>query len=121
MTTTTTFPTDSTSVPSIGRRSRGAAAGVALGVALGWFASAALTDDPAATAEPTAAVVDVVPSPLVMSPDAMARWAEADALVVSPLVMSPDAMARRAEADAARQARVDHAACERLSQGLADC
>lgn len=122
MTTITTIPTHPTSVSSTSRFLK-SAAGVAVGATLGWFAASAFDGNPPATAEPAAAVADVVPSPLVMSPDALTRWAESDAARSSgdQLVMSPDAMTHWAEADAARQQRENHAACERLSQGLADC
>lgn len=123
MTTITTTPARSTNAPSTGRPLLTAITGVAVGVAIGWFAASAVDDDPAA-AVAAATVAEVVPSPLVMSPDAMTRWAETGAIdVVAPsaLVMSPDAMTRWAAADATHQQLLDRAACERLSQGLAGC
>lgn len=88
-TSTTATPTDPTFAPEAGfvpspvRRVAKPLAGLVVGVAIGWFAGSAAADSsPAVTDVPVApaAVVEapVTPEGHSVSPDAAARWAEAE-------------------------------------------
>jgi hypothetical protein len=115
--TTITVPSDTTAEPTTRRRARLGL--IVAGLAITGLAACG-SDDSVTTREPAAAVSDAVRP--AMSPDALARWAEGQA---NASTMSPDAAERWAQAEHVEalehQARVDEAACQRLSQGLASC
>lgn len=113
--TSITIPSDTTDTPETNKRRRVRRALLIAGLTMTGLAACGTatqvdTQDPAAVVER--------PARPAMSPDALERWATP---ATSGVVVSADAAERAALSEAERQATIDQAACERLSQGQGSC
>jgi hypothetical protein len=113
--TTITIPSDTTDQPEASKRRRVRRGLLIAGLAVTGLA--ACGSDTSVDTQAPAALVELPTRP-AMSPDALERWAKP---ATSTAIVSADAAEHAAVSEAERQARIDQAACERLSQGQASC
>jgi hypothetical protein len=113
--TNSTIPSDTSAKPRTNRRHRARLALLLAGLGMTGLAACG-SATPVETQEPAAAVERSVRP--AMSPDALERW---DTSASSGAVVSADAAEHAAVSEAERQAAIDQASCERLSQGQAPC